>query len=363
MSKIVIITPIFSGSGTGAAVYYPLLVKNLAEKGVKLTIISEKTQEKISIENCEYLGIFPTRSGKEKQIIRDSLGYGWQNILYLRLPKIVKKIQPELIIVHSSFYNLPGIFPQVMQKIMASGAECIIDVRDVLIPRKQVGNLGEYKKAIACSENVFNHLINCGLAKEKINYIPIPQEQLSVNLIEQEQLLLNLGLKDTPYIFYAGMIKELKAVDLLLEAFTEYVREKLPELVLVMAGYIKTSNQKIIKLLQEKNVCYVGNKNRKEVLQLMKGAKLCINLSPNEGMPRSSLEALALKCPVLLPPNVPEFMRFCPDFVVTSRQPKEIADQIIKVLESGAIPSYPIELHFPERVIREYEQVFVVPLD
>jgi len=360
--QVSIITPIFYGSGTGAATYYPLIAQNLHNKSVdlKIIIISEKTKLYPNIENCEYLGLFPTRTGKKKQLLQDVMGYAWQNLQYLRLPHIFQQKQPNAILVHTSFYNFPGIFPQVMKHAIAQKQpkqKYIADVRDVLIPLKQVKYLSQYDQVIACSENVRQRLISGGLNPEKITDIPIPQETISVNSVEVENLLTQLGLDQTPYIFYAGMIKEIKAVDLLLEAFTQFVHPKQLDIKLVLAGYIKTTNPSVINLLQSENVHYVGNRNRRDILNLMAGASLCINLSPNESIGRSSLESLALKRPTLLPPNVTEFMRHCPDFVVTSRDPQVIAKQIINALSKQQIPNYPIEQHLPETVIQQYEEV------
>ncbi|QDZ40714.1 glycosyltransferase family 4 protein [Euhalothece natronophila Z-M001] len=358
--KVIIITPILFGSGTGAATYYYLLAEGLQHQGIDLTIISEKANLPINFDNGEYLGLFPSRTGKKKQLIRDLIGYAWQNLQYLKLPSIVQKKQSNAVLVHTSFYNLPGIFPQVMKRAIAqkqSKQKYIADVRDVLLPLKQVKYLSQYDQVIACSENVRQLLISGGLNQEKITYIPIPQETISVNSVEVENLLTELGLDQTPYIFYAGMIKEIKAIDLLLETFTQFVHPKQPDIKLVLAGYIKTTNPKILNLLQSENVHYVGNRNRKDILNLMAGASLCINLSPNESIGRSSLEALALKRPTLLPPNIPEFMCHCPDFVVSSRDPQVIAEQIIDTLSKQKIPTYPIEQHLPEKVIQQYHTI------
>jgi len=358
ISNIIIITPIFIGSGTGAATYYHLLAEELQQNGINLTVISEQTKLSLNFKDSEYIGLFPTRSGKQKQIIKDIIGYAWQNVQYLRLPNLIQERQPNAVLVHTSFYNFPGIFPQVMKRAISQKQpkpKYIADVRDVLLPLKQIKYLSQYDQVIACSENVRDRLISGGLNREKITYIPIPQESISVNSVEVDQLLKQLGLEQTPYIFYAGMIKEIKAVDLLLEAFTRFVTPKIPEVKLVLAGYVKTTNPRLLKLLEADNVCYLGNRNRSEILNLMAGASLCVNLSPNEGMPRSCLEALALKRPVLLPPNIPEYMRYCPDFVVNSRDPKVIGEQIIKALSKPEIPAYPIEQHLPETVIKQYE--------
>lgn len=105
--RVFILTPILFGSGTGAATYYRLLAENLQYKDVDLTIISEKANLPLNLKNLQYLGLFPTRTGKQKKIIRDVIGYAWQNLQYLKLPGIFQEKQPNTILVHTSFYNFP----------------------------------------------------------------------------------------------------------------------------------------------------------------------------------------------------------------------------------------------------------------
>ena len=358
---VLIITPIFFGDGTGAGVYYKLLIKILASKNIDITVVSEKANSKeiSDFDRLTYYSLFPTRTGKRKQMVFDAIKHAWQNLTYLFLPFILQKNKLDCVLVHSSFYTLPSIFPILFNWLIKNNPDIhyVVDVRDRLIPPKKAPWLSSYDSVIACSKNVLNYLVDCSIPREKISYIPVPQEKLSVGKEDVNDLLLKFGLEDTSYLFYAGLIKELKGVDLLIDAFSHFVLPEFPHLKLVLAGFIKTTRRDLLNSLKLPQVVHVGNLSRYEVMCLMAGAKLCVNLSLNEGLPRFSLEAIALKCPVLLPPNIPEFSQFCPDFVVESRQPKEIGQKIIEVLNSRSIPHYPIDQHLPEQIISKYEEI------
>lgn len=357
--KVLIVSPIFFGSGTGAATYYSLLVDSLLSCGFDPIIISEKVDSSQNNQQCQYFGIFPIRTGKNKNIIKDIFVYALQNLAYLRIPAIIYQTQADIIIIHTSFYNLPGIFPWMIKfALKMSKDRCFIaDVRDVLFPISQRHYLQDFDKVIACSKNVLHLLQSCKIAKDKTYHICIPQEQLSIDYSYQKSLLISLDLLDKPYIFYSGMVKELKAVDLLLEAFVEYLHPIKSDTILVIAGYLKTNHPYILQHLNSNNVYYIGNKSRKDTIHLMAGASVCINLSPKESISRSSLEALALNKPVLLPPNIPEYQEYCSDFVVSTKSPQEIAKKILQLVHTGEVANYPVDKHLPDRVIQDYLEV------
>lgn len=361
-THIAIITPIFLGSGTGAATYYRLLTQTLAQKGCKFTIISENTDEDIPDFVSEYYGMWPTRTGKNKQKILDIAIYGIQNLAYLRLFKVLEESKPDSILVHSSFYNFPGIFAPIINLLIRRRPrpqKWVVDVRDVLLPTSQVHQLTKFDRIVACSLNVKQRLLNNAVPDRKVIHIPIPQEPLKVDSVDAFAFLSRLNLIGKRYLLYVGMVKEAKAVDLLLEAFSDFVRPFEPDLILVVAGFLKTHNLHIKELLNSPGVLYIGNQRREDIHSLIARAQLCINLSPNEGLPRSSLEALALRRPTLLPPNVPEFSQECPEFVVNSRQPDEVGQRIRQALQEKKVAYFSVEKHFPERVLSQYEEILL----
>ena len=122
------------------------------------------------------------------------------------------------------------------------------------------------------------------------------------------------------YIFYAGLIKEEKGVYLLLQSYCEQLQHDRHKLVL--AGHNKLKTLKATKLLNHPKVLYIGNQDRNNILALMSKAALCVNLSFSEGMPRASLEAIALGRPVALPRGIPEFNKYCSEFIVNEEHPE-----------------------------------------
>lgn len=349
-----ILSPLFFGDASGAAVYYSLLARHMLGKGMGVSVISDKEVGEFS---GLYHPLFPRRCGQEKQFIRDLLAYATQNIDYLRISALVKHDAPRSLLVHSSFYNHPGLFPAVMRNLKKRmhGCHFVADVRDRLLPNKRVAELNIYDNIIACSENVARHLMVNGVSDGRITGIPVIQEKLKIESNAARAFLASNGLNNRPYILYVGLVKEAKGVGLLMDAYLRHVRSRMPDVALVICGLMKSTDSRLkASLKDEKGVLYLGARSRAEVLQLMWGASVCVNLSPNEGMPRSSLEALALKRPVILPPNVPEFSNYCPDFVVNSRKSSDVAGKIIQVLESGVVANYPVELHYPENVFPAY---------
>lgn len=357
--KILIFTPIFFGSGTGAATYYQLLVKSLQKYNFSFTIASETHTENSQTESFEYISLLPLRSGKNKQFLKDLFLYAWQNLNYFRLLNIFSKTKYSSALMHSSFYNHFSFFDGIIRILIKTNSDVtfIADVRDVLLPQEQIKNLSVYKNVIACSKNIVKNLLQGNLNQEKIVHIPVPQAKITINPDASLRLQNRLDIQNERYIFYAGMIKELKAVDLLLETFVNFVQPQDKNLKLVLAGYLKTKNPEIIERLKAKNVVYLGNCSQEEVHCLTFHADLCVNLSPCESIARSSLEAIALNRPVLLPPNIPEYLEHCPELVATSRDPRVLAAQMMHILQTGITANYPIELHDPERIAKQYYEL------
>jgi glycosyltransferase involved in cell wall biosynthesis len=216
-----------------------------------------------------------------------------------------------------------------------------------------------FSKIIVCSNNIRNHLSKIGVPSKKVKFIPVIQDAFTldskensyINSIENFSYMRN-------YIFYAGAIKEEKGLKILLSTFQNHIYPNYPDIKLVIAGLMKTTDQTIINALTSKNIIYLGKKKHHEIISLMKNSGVCVNLSKSEGMPRVSLEAIALDKPVLLPRNIPEFDHWCPCNVLRSNKPSEIAKQIIEIMHHKIRCRYPIHNHFPSSVLPGYIQIF-----
>jgi len=360
MRKILVITPIFFGDVGGAAVYYKLLAGLLTKIcNASVGIISERSACR---DYVQYYGIFPTWAGRDRRLIRDLFYYSLQNISYFGIFSVCYKEQPNIVLIHSSFFNHPGIFGIIFRllKKLFPKTMFVADVRDRLLPQKKIGLLNRFDWVVSCSENVYAHLLSGGIKHNKVSVIPVLQEKIDVQSVRDkfDSLCKSYNLNGRQYIIYVGAVKEDKAVDILLEAYVDIVRPKFPDIDFVLVGLNKFRSQKAASMLEVDGVVYLGNLPREHSLALMCGADLCVNISPNEGMPRVSLEAIALNRPSLLPPNVPEFTDLCPEYVVPVLSAPAVARRICELLESPSVPDYPIANHYPEAILSKYDQVF-----
>lgn len=355
MSKILIISPVYNKTVGGAAVYYRILSENFMKDGHDVTLVSDVGGKNFK---GHYIGLFPSWAGSDRSFLRDAIYYFWQNVQYLKLFSIFNQGQFDIAIVHSSFYNHPGIFSKILSVIVMRHPKTLFvaDVRDRMISDNRISNLKIFHKIIACSKNIVDFLYGKGINKN-VFYIPVIQEKLDISSSCVASVVAKNGLNDLEYCISVGAVKEDKSVDKLLKAFLNVRKIVESQLDLVVVGLLKTENVEVKKLLSQPGVHYLGALPRNDVLALMKGASLCINLSPNEGMPRASLEAIALNKPVLLPPNIPEFNQYCKNFVVDDLSESNIIKQLQLSIKNPCTVAYPLEQHFPRTVIENYYHI------
>ncbi len=355
--KLLIITPLFFNNASGASVYYQQLVSLLDCQGYKITVISDKERGKLN--GVAYHPFFPVRSGVNKRRIIDIISYTIQNFQYIKIDGIIEETKPDVILVHSSFYNYPGFFSYFMKRMLSKyyNIKWILDVRDHLMPPNKVLQFNNYNKIIACSENIIIFLRKHGIAKKKLEYIPVLQENLgNIECWENNDSLVNY-LRNKTYILYIGAVKKEKGVLLLLKSFSKIVSPQFLSCQLVLIGLLKDTDRELKEMLLHESVIYAGVRSRDVIYSLIGMASLCVNLSPIEGMPRASLEALASKRPTLLPPNIPEFNRYCSEFVASDNDPVRVGEQMLSILRSQKVADYPIEQHSVENIFHRYEEV------
>lgn len=355
MSDLMIISPVYHRGGSGASVYYRVLVDYLVDDGLDVVVVSDS--EKGS-SKATYVPLFPAWASRARSF-RTYISFALQNLTYFLLPVLVRKHRPRTVLVHTAFLSTAGFFPIVLRLMrrMFPTVRIVADVRDRELPTSRVSIMNNLSSSIACSTNVVNYLHKIGVEKQRVVEIPVLQEPISVTEEAIQEVLEEFGLFNSEYILFCGRIKESKRVDLLLQVFNEHIAPKRKDLKLVLAGPLKSTSSNIVNGLAQDRVIYLDNQCRKNVLALTAGAALCINLCPDEGLPRSSLEPLALGRPTLLPPNVPEFEEHCADWVVHSTDPEEISFRIERALDDGEFPVYPIENHSFASVAASYRSV------
>ena len=95
-------------------------------------------------------------------------------------------------------------------------------------------------------------------------------------------------------------------------------------------------------------------------MRIIRFAALNVNLSLSEGMPRISLEALALNTKTILPQGIPEFDWHCNKWVATSySDSSKLALQFKSILMNSDLPKYPLKNHSLKVIIKEYLKIFI----
>ena len=305
-----IITPLFPPIMGGAATYYGLLTRGLLASDVirHVTVVTENSSERnsnaILSPDIDVISLFPYRAGGHKNKVLQFFLYGIQNLLYVFIPYLVRKHKPDLVIIHSSFHNFFNLMVPVVEKI-SKKVPIIADVRDHQLPTQQLKQLESYHALIVCSLNVYNHILQDSALMGRANHIPVIQELMNVPRTHANNTLDKYGLKRESYLLYAGLIKAGKGIDLLLKTYEELCSRGCTLKLIVIGG--SKDNQLLKRTLSIPGVQWLGPVPRGELLDLMSCSSMAVNLSTSEGMPRTSLEALALGIRVLLPKGIPEF--------------------------------------------------------
>lgn len=359
---LLIITPIFPPAQGGAATYYKLLSEGLIEGGYvnQITVVTEhmpglKGEQIMMDGKLRVVRLFPYRAGGQLNKLSQYFRYAVQNIQYLTIPKLVRKLGADTIVVHSGFHNHLNTFGYVIPRI-GRNAKLIADVRDQLMPEKELWQLDSYNEIIVCSENVLAHVHKNQALIGRVHHIPVVQEAIEHPRSEAGKTLDKYGLLSAGYLLYAGLIKRGKGIDLLFRTY-KALRAKGFQKDLVLIGLAKDAVL-AEEARQISGVQLFQSLPRQELLDLMAEAALNINLSRSEGMPRVCLEAIALGARVLLPQGIPEFSRHCPHAVACATEPAALADQIKMLLAMGPCLSYPLADHELNAVLADYATLF-----
>lgn len=351
--KIVIITPIYQYSNGGASVYFNSITKALGNK-YDFNIISESSKKNI----IGYYGIFPKRGSIEyKNFFHKILLYLFENLTYFRIFKIMTKLKPEVVHIHSSYFNNPNIFPFIFLICrLIFKTKFILDARDKMINKYFFKFVKYFDKIICCSldiEKIYLSILNDKF-KNKIIQIPVlisNNHNIHKNLIPK--VLLN-----KKYIFYAGLIKTQKRIDLIIETFQKLTSKKDKDLYLVLAGTIKDKKEYFYSKFKDKKIFYFQAMSNTIIQSIINESLIAINVSPNEGVPQFCLESIANNTLVILPPNISEFNKFARENVFTGSSSEQLNDLILKIIDQKIYPNYPISDHFIENQISKYIEIY-----
>ncbi len=363
-TNVLILTPLALPAVGGAAIYTEVLARELVSRQSvnSVTVLTEAypgqpaaqrlLEGKITIRR-----VFPYRAGRpDKKWTRYAL-YLWQNIQFLRLRDICRRLDISILFVHGSFHNNPNSLGWVVKQLRKTEQISVIaDLRDPKLPARRTKQLLAYHKIVACSENIRARLQAYSQLYDKTTLIPIIIDVKRPSPAQINNCLVGHKLQGVRYVFFASGISREKGIDRLIEVVS-ILRQTDPTIVLAVAGKRRDWNVTHQNALASGWLRYLGTVPHHEVLCLAAGSLLDMNLSRVDSMPRASLESLAVGARVLLPPGVPEFDARTPQTVAQGEDPVAIARQARAVIDGHVVSSYDLSVHTVNHVLPMYERL------
>jgi len=346
--NITILTPAFGDDSTGAGTYYSAIAGDLSALGHEVVIISHRSASGRQDESVSVIGRLPNLpqlgSGRlEKLVALLALTVGlWRTRRYLQ------RNDADVLIVHDSLVRFRLLARQVRLVGVRGKMPVIIDVRAPVKSRRHANFIRDCADAVvSCSESV---TLSLKVASIDAVEIPIPMDAIQPNFEQADQLLERSGIaRDSKYVFYAGRLKGDKGVVSLAESFLQAPIK--PSVKLLLAGVDKLTPVER-KRIQNPRILILGPQPRDLVRGLIGRSALVVNISPSEGLPRLCLEAMQMQVPVLLPPNVPEFLRSDPNLVVHSGVSEvELGNLLAEAVEGQFHANYDTSPHCLSEVI------------
>lgn len=346
--RILLVTPLFFPLLSGAAVYFDTLSQGLTalEPALRVTILTRALRGAPLRERRGRVRVLRLLPGAA-----DAGGRG--RIAALATPLLVlavsRLLRSDVIHYHTlaSYRGLRLLAPLCR-------APMIGDMRD-LAARDEGADLRHYQhcsRVICASENIHAFLRQRGFPADRLAHIPIPFSPPAPAPADRVLAAkARWGLPpEAPYALFVGPIIPAKGVRELLEAMA-IVWQRLPRLRLVLAGPLTPEGDALFPEGFRAAVggldraAYLGPVPHEDVLLLLQGSALFVLPSRSEGLPRSCLEAIALRRPVALPPGIPEFQRACPGAVLERVAPEAIAAGILRAAAGDGIAEYPLADH------------------
>lgn len=368
MIDIGIVTPVYPPSPGGGATYTKLLSEYL---------VKEESVAQVSIYTERYPGreqdcrprsseiklreVFSYRSGKSTKDLTVFFKYLYQQFQFVFMFLWLSR-KHSAVLIHSSFHvrpNLVWLGVALHRALVGDKVKFILDIRDPKIGENKAWQFYFYSKLICCSSNVFNKYSSMDVLRSKCVEIPII---FDVDFIlpedgEVESVKHKYGITEKSYIFNSnGILGEKRVFELV--RLVRLIRALRPGVVLVVAGKNRDWNKELDDAVSEGVLKYVGIVSHKEVLALSKGAMAHVNIALFESLGRGSVEAILMGTPAFVPCNVPEFRKFCSNFVLGEESLEVSAEQILKVVDARTKQEYPVERHSPKFVIPMYLNVF-----
>ncbi|MBI2600895.1 glycosyltransferase family 4 protein [Candidatus Daviesbacteria bacterium] len=275
--------------------------------------------QKIDKENEYFIFLLEKdfdNSSFKKNFNKVKVDFGWYGLSeQLKFPKILARFNLDL--VHFPHFNIPIFF----------NSKFIVTIHDLIHQdfqmrrattrdpfTYQIKKLGynqifktavrNSSKILVPSEHVRQQLIDrWRVSVDKIVITPEGVDDQIIKFSENlstskvSEILDRLHIKK-PYIFYVGNAHPHKNIQRLIESFL-LIKEKRPDLNLVLSGNSHYFWEQIIKENKNNSIQFTGKVTDEELVALYKSASCFVMPSLEEGFGIPLLEAFLCKCPVV----------------------------------------------------------------
>lgn len=352
--RVLLVTPLFFPSVSGAAVYFDTLGRELLRllPGSEVTVLTRAVDGAPRRERRDGLTVRRLLPRSESRAAAVQTG----------LTMLAASLAWRSEVVH---YHTLASYRVVRRLAPFFRAPLVGDMRD-LAARDEGASIRAYghcSRVICASENILAYLRGAGFPAERLVPVPVPLPRPArATAAEVAAARRRRGLAGLAYALFAGAITPGKGVRELLAAMPEVWRRR-PDLHLVLAGPLTPAGDRLFDggfraaVAEDPRLHYLGPVPHPELLLLLQGADLFVLPSRSEGLPRSALEALALEVPVVLPPGIPEFERACPQAVLPALTSEAIAEAVLAAPARGPV-AYPLERHDPAAVTAQVIEVY-----
>jgi len=366
--NIMWISPCYYPAPGGGCLYQKIIGEGLEkfDDVQRIIVLTEKYPGQPDIEygstnKLKIMRIFPYRQGLNNKNFPFYIKYALQNIILMRIPKLVKDLEIDLVVVHSWFLIHPSIVQLVLRKVKAMGVSLIADMRDTALRSEHFIRLYNFDALICCAEKVVNHFRLDKQLVDKLHHIPVPITNVNVSDELVRKTLSKYNLESGGFIFSPSGISTAKRFPLVFDAWRVLLNSGY-KLDLVVAGRIRDWENRYKKHHINGQLICTGNLDMYSIHALYKTA--AVSLSPSdafhESFSRVPIEAAYYNKPLLFPPGIPEYeVAFPPELICNSNDPTRIAEQIIKAIDQAALGgSYCMERHSPVEVANKTVTLF-----
>jgi glycosyltransferase involved in cell wall biosynthesis len=330
--------PRTSGSATYAKMLFPYL---LALPSVRSLIVITESGSGRTIERngkCTILRVIPDSERFEGN---RHLNRPWrifsialaQLVFSLFLTAAALRRKNDLIYFHDGYAR--AVVPFFIRLF---NLDAVCDVRDNFFFPKA---LPVFSAMIACSLRLTSTLEHF-VPAARISYIPVP---LDITVLRRlaSQAADGLPVVDN-YILFVGRVVHGKGIYKLLGAYKRLCASIADPPPLIMAGKIMIADAPTLAA-SHPGVHFIGDLAWETIPAVIARARIVVLPSPAEGLPRAILEAIALGIPVLCPPGIAEFDRYCPQCVLPDLSVEAIAAALTHPPANFIAHTYPIEAH------------------